>query len=159
MIERVTIGLYFLTVALWLGSAFFMAFVIAPTTFQFFPSRTKAGSLVSSFLKSFDILKIFLIFGLVSFNSVQSSESLLLAISLPEAITIFLLFASWIGHHFFLAPKMDELRLVIGCFDNAPADAPERSAFARLHSVAMFLTLGDFAAGLFLLFFAILRLA
>jgi len=158
MIERLTISLYLLTLALWLGSSFFMAFVITPTTFQFFPSRTRAGTLLSNFLKSFDILKIFLILGLVSFSLVRGSESPLPAPSLPEVAVIFLLAASWAGHHFLLAPKMDELRLVIGCFDGAPADAPERVVFSRLHSMAMFLTMGDFAAGLFLLFYVILRL-
>ena len=158
MVERLTIGLYFLTVALWLGSAFFMAFVITPKTFQFFPSRTKAGNLVSSFLKSFDSLKILLILGLVSFSLVRGSESPLPAPSLPEVAAIFMLAVSWASHYFLLAPKMDELRLAIGCFDGAPADAPERAVFARLHSMAMFLTLGDFAAGLFLLFYAILHL-
>src|SRR5262245_15774783 len=158
MVERITIGLYLLTVALWLGSAFFMAFVIAPKTFQFFPSRAKAGSLVSNFLKSFDILKIFLILGLVSFSLVRGSESPLPSPSLPEVAVIFLLAASWASHHFLVAPRLDDCGLAIGGFDGAPADAPERAVFARLHSMAMFLTLGDFAAGLFLLFYAILRL-
>jgi hypothetical protein len=158
MIDRITLCLYLLTLSLWMGGAFFLAFVIAPKTFQFFPSRSRAGTLVFNFLKAFDILKIFLILALVAFSSVRSSESLLPAPSLSEAAAIFLMTAGWVGHHFFLAPKMDELRLIIGCFDTAPAEAPERASFTRLHSMAMFMTLGDFAAGLFLLFTAILRL-
>ncbi len=158
MVDRITLCMYMLTLSLWMGGAFFLAFVIAPKTFQFFPSRGRAGSLVFSFLKAFDVLKIFLILALVAFSSVRNSESLLPAPSLSEAATIFFMTASWAGHHFVLSPKMDEMRLVLGCFDTAPVDAPERTAFTKLHSMAMFMTLGDFAAGLFLLFTAILRL-
>lgn len=158
MIDRITLCMYLLTLSLWMGGAFFLAFVIAPKTFQFFPSRGRAGSLVFSFLKAFDILKIFFILALVAFSSVRSSESLLPAPSLSEAAAIFFMTISWAGHHFVLAPKMEELRLVLGCFDSAPPDAPERATFTKLHSMAMFMTLGDFAAGLFLLFTAILRL-
>jgi hypothetical protein len=50
------------------------------------------------------------------------------------------------------------LRQIIGCFDSAPADSPARASFATLHRIAMFLTLGDLAAGLFLLFYVVFQL-
>jgi hypothetical protein len=88
----------------------------------------------------------------------RSPQGLLPAPSLAEAIAIFFLSASWMGQYFYLNPRMDELRQAIGCFDGAPADSPARVKFARMHRLAIFLTLGDMAAGLFLLFFVVLRL-
>ena len=158
MVDRISLYFYLLSLSLWVGGAFVLAFVVTPKTFQFVPSPSRAGTLVGTFLKTFDIWKIFFILGLVAFSLVRSSEGLLPAPSLAEAFAIFFLSASWMGQYFYLTPRLDELRQAIGCFDSAPADSPLRVQFARMHRLAIFLTLGDFAAGLFLLFFVVLRL-
>jgi hypothetical protein len=159
MIDRISLYFYLLSLSLWVGGAFVLAFVVTPKTFQFVPSPSRAGTLVGTFLKTFDIWKIFFILGLIAFSLVRSSEGLLPAPSLAEAAAIFFLSGSWMGQYFYLTPRMDELRQAIGCFDGAPADSPARASFARMHRIAMFLTLGDLAAGLFLLFFIVLHLS
>lgn len=156
-IERLSLFFYLVSLALWLGGAFMLTFVVAPKTIQNMPSRSRAGTLITTYLKTFDIWKIFFILGLTSFSLVRDVNDVLPNPTSAEIATIFFLALSWVGNHMILAPRMDELRLAIGCFDSAPADAPERQRFARLHSLAMFLTLGDFAAGLFLLFFIVVR--
>jgi hypothetical protein len=156
-IERISLFLYLVSLALWLGGAFMLSFVVAPKTLQSMPSRSRAGTLISLFLKTFDIWKIFFILGLIAFTLVRDVNDVLPNPTPAEIAAIFFLGLSWVGNHMVLAPRMDELRLAIGYFDSAPADAPERRSFARLHSLAMFLTIGDFAAGLFLLFFLVVR--
>lgn len=156
-IERLSLFFYLVSLALWLGGAFMLTFVVAPKTLQSIPSRSRAGSLISTYLKTFDIWKIFFILGLTSFSLVRDVNDVLPNPTPAEIATIFFLALSWMGNHMILAPRMEELRMAIGCFDSAPPDAPERRSFARLHSLAMFLTLGDFAAGLFLLFFIVVR--
>jgi hypothetical protein len=158
MFDRISLYLYLITLSLWVGGAFVLAFVVTPKTFQFVPSQSRAGTLVGNYLKTFDIWKIFFILGLVTFSLMRSSEGQMPAPSLAEAAAIFFLSGSWMGQYFYLNPRMDELRQIIGCFDSAPADSPARASFARLHRLAIFLTLGDLAAGLFLLFFVVFRL-
>jgi len=156
-IERISLFFYLVSLALWLGGAFMLSFVVAPKTIQSLPSRGRAGTLIAAFLKTFDIWKIFFILGLVAFSVVRNANHVFPHPSHAEIATIFLLALSWVGNHVILAPRMEESRLAIGCFDSAPADAPERLAFTRLHNLAMFLTIGDFAAGLFLLFVVVVR--
>jgi len=156
-IERISLFFYLVSLALWLGGAFMLTFVVAPKTIQSMPSRGRAGTLITTFLKTFDIWKIIFILGLIAFTLMRDVNDVLPNPTHAEIITIFFLALSWAGNHMILAPRMDELRLAIGCFDSAPPDAPARKNFARLHSLAMFLTLGDFAAGLFLLFFVVVR--
>lgn len=158
MFERIALYLYLTTLSLWVGGAFVLAFVVTPKTFQFVPSASRAGTLVGTYLKTFDIWKIFFILGLVAFSTSRSSEGLLPAPSLAEVVAIFFLSSSWMGQYFYLNPRMDELRQIIGCFDSAPADSPARARFATLHRIAIFLTLGDLAAGLFLLFYVVFQL-
>jgi hypothetical protein len=158
MLDRISLYFYLLSLALWIGGAFVLAFVVTPKTFQFVPSPARAGTLVGTYLKTFDIWKIFFILALVAFSLVRSSEGLLPAPTLAEAVAIFYLSGSWMGQYFYLTPRMDDLRQQIGYFDSAPADSPARAHFARMHRLALFLTLGDFAAGLFLLFFVVFQL-
>ncbi len=158
MFERIWLFLYLIILSLWVGGAFVLAFVVTPKTFQFVPSPSRAGTLVGTYLKTFDIWKIFFILGLVAFSTTRASEGLLPAPSLAEVVAIFFLSGSWMGQYFYLNPRMDELRQVIGCFDSAPADSPARGRFAALHRLTMFLTLGDLAAGLFLLFYVVFQL-
>jgi len=156
-IERISLFLYLVSLALWLGGAFMLSFVVAPKTLQSMPSRGRAGTLITQFLKTFDIWKIFFILGLITFTLVRDVNDILPNPTPAEIATIFFLVLSWVGNHMVLAPRLDELRFTIGYFDSAPPDAPERKSFARLHSMAMFLTIGDFAAGLFLMFFLVVR--
>ncbi|MDZ7360410.1 MAG: DUF4149 domain-containing protein [candidate division KSB1 bacterium] len=156
--DRISLYFYLLILALWVGGAFVLAFVVTPKTFQTVPSQSRAGTLVGTYLKTFDIWKIFFILGLVTFSLVRTSEGLLPAPSPVEVAAILFLSCSWMGQYFFLNPRMEELRQAIGYFDNAPADSPLRARFALLHRLAIFLTLGDLAAGLFLLFYVVFRL-
>jgi hypothetical protein len=156
-IERISLFFYLVSLALWLGGAFMLTFVVAPKTIQSMPSRGRASTLITTFLKTFDIWKIIFILGLIAFTLMRDVNEVLPNPTHAEIATIFFLALSWVGNHMILAPRMDELRVAIGCFDSAPPDAPARKNFARLHSLAMFLTLGDFTAGLFLLFFVVVR--
>lgn len=156
-IERLSLFFYLVSLALWLGGAFMLTFVVAPKTIQSLPSRGRASTLITTYLKTFDIWKIFFILGLTSFSLVRDVNDALPNPAPAEIAAILFLALSWVGNHLILAPRMEELRVAIGCFDSTPADAPQRRSFSRLHSLAMFLTLGDFAAGLFLLFFIVVR--
>lgn len=158
MFDRISLFFYLIILALWVGGAFVLAFVVTPKTFQAVPSQSRAGTLVGTYLKTFDIWKIFFILGLVTFSLVRTSEGLLPTPSPVEVVAIFFLSSSWMGQYFFLNPRLEELRQAIGYFDNAPSDSPLRTRFALLHRLAIFFTLGDLAAGLFLLFYVVFRL-
>jgi len=156
--DRISLYFYLMILALWVGGAFVLAFVVTPKTFQAVPSQGRAGTLVGTYLKTFDIWKIFFILGLVTFSLVRTSEGLLPAPSPAEVVAIVFLSSSWMGQYFYLNPRLEELRQAIGYFDSAPTDSPLRSRFALLHRLAVFFTLGDLAAGLFLLFYVVFRL-
>lgn len=142
-----------LSIALWIGSIFFFAAVVAPTLFRVLPTHVLAGLVVSNSL--FKLHRIGFICALIYLlaslllaivqgaNSAFRARDLLLVLML--GITIFL--------HYGFEPRMVRLRDGMGVIDTVPRDDPRRVQFNRMHvwssrleGSVLFLGLGLFYA-------------
>jgi hypothetical protein len=119
--------------ALWLGSFFFFAVVVAPTLFTVLPTRALAGQIVSRSLFGLHwvgigsavvyVLASILLGAFPSGTSLLHRRDLLLAAML--AITFYL--------HFSFEPRMVRLRDSMGVIDNVARNDPRRVEFDRMH--------------------------
>lgn len=119
--------------ALWMGSIFFFAAVVAPTAFSVLPSRTMAGQIVSHSIYGLHWIGIvcgllFLLCGvlmaLVSHSHAPFAWRDLLLVAMM-AITL--------AAHFGVERRMEGLRNEMGVVENVPRDDARRVEFNRLH--------------------------
>jgi uncharacterized protein DUF4149 len=122
-----------LALALWTGSIFFFAAVVAPTLFRVLPTRMLAGQVVSASLAKLHWVGI--ICGLVYLLA-----SAFLAIVLGAAspfrwrhILVIVMLAITLFLHYRFEPRMVRLRDSMGVIDNVPRDDPRRVEFNRMH--------------------------
>lgn len=122
-----------LSLALWIGSIFFFAAVVAPAAFSVLPSRTLAGMIVSRSLSNLHWIGIIcgLVFLLSSFllalvrggpSPFHAHDLLLLAMM---AITL--------SAHFGIERRMNSLKAEMGVIDVVPQQDARRVEFNRLH--------------------------
>jgi uncharacterized protein DUF4149 len=122
-----------LSLALWTGSIFFFAAVVAPTLFRVLPTRMLAGQVVSASLARLHwvglICALVYLLASVLLAMVRGGTSpfhrrdIVLVIML--AITLFL--------HYGYEPRMVRLRDGMGIIDNVPREDPRRVEFNRMH--------------------------
>lgn len=142
-----------LSLALWIGSIFFFAAVVAPVLFSVLPSRDLAGMVVSHSLANLHWIGI--VCGLVFFLS-----SSLLALWQGEPspfhtrdILLVAMLAITLFVHFGVERRMNTLKANMGVIDVIPHDDARRVEFNRLHIWSTRLEGSVFFCGLALLFF------
>lgn len=122
-----------LSLALWIGSIFFFAAVVAPALFALLPTRQLAGMVVSRCLNNMHWIGIAcgLIFLLGSLL-----QALLHGGPGPFHLRDLLLVAMMaitLSAHFGIERHMNALRTEMGVIDQIPHDDPRRVEFNRMH--------------------------
>jgi hypothetical protein len=140
-----------LSLALWIGSIFFFAAVVAPAVFSILPTRTLAGMVVSRSLVGLHWIGI--VCGLVFLLS-----NLLLAYFQrgdspfrPRDILLVLMMGITLYAHFGVERRMNSLKAEMGIIDVVPHDDPRRVEFNRLHVWSTRMEGSVFVCGLALL--------
>jgi hypothetical protein len=144
-----------LSLAVWIGSIFFFAAVVAPTVFSVLPSRTLAGMVVSRSLSSLHWIGI--VCGMVFLLS-----SLLLAwlqggtapFHLRDLLLVLMMAITFYAH-FGIERRMNTLRTDMGVIDVVPHEDARRVEFDRLHVWSRRLEESVFFCGLALLFLVV----
>ncbi len=144
-----------LSLALWIGSIFFFAAVVAPGAFSVLPTRTLAGMVVSRSLVSLHWIGIIcgLVFLLCAFliALVEGGQTPFhrsdLLIVLMMAITLFA--------HFGVERRMNQLKDEMGVIDVVPRDDARRVEFNRMHVWSERMEETVFFGGLVLLYLVV----
>jgi len=143
-----------LSLALWLGSIFFFAAVLAPTAFSVLPSRTMAGQMVSHSLFSLHWIGIAcglvflltcMLLAMLQGDSAFHARDLLLVAMM--AITLYA--------HFGIERHMETLRTQMGLVENVPHEDARRIEFNRLHVWSERMEGSVFFCGLVLMFLVV----
>lgn len=140
-----------LSLALWIGSIFFFAAVVAPAAFSVLPTRTLAGMVVSRSILG--LHWIGLICGLVFLLSsallafFQRDESPFM----PRDFLLIAMMAITLYAHFGVERRMNSLKAEMGVIDVISHDDPRRVEFNRLHVWSTRLEGSVFVCGLALL--------
>jgi hypothetical protein len=144
-----------LSLALWVGSFFFFAAVVAPTVFRLLPTRTLAGEVVGTSLAALHWIGLVcgLVFLLATFllafieggpKPFHRSDLLIL---LMMAITL--------GTHFGIERRMNNLKADMGVIDVVPQQDARRVEFNRLHVWSTRLEGSVFFVGLALMYLVV----
>lgn len=144
-----------LSIALWIGSIFFFAAVVAPTLFTAQPSRALAGLIVGLSLHRLHwlgfVCGLLFLLGSVLLAMMQSGAS-------PFHRRDFLLAAMLLitGYlQFSFEPRMVRLRDSMGVIDTVPHDDPRRVEFNRMHQWSSKLEGSVFFLGVVLLYLVV----
>lgn len=141
-----------LSLALWIGSIFFFASVVAPALFSILPSRTLAGMVVSRSLAN--LHWIGLVCGLVF---LLSSVLLALIEGGPTPfhrcdLLIVLMMAITLVTHFGVERRMNHLKEEMGVIETLPQTDAHRVEFNRWHQWSTKLEGSVLVVGLVLMF-------
>jgi hypothetical protein len=144
-----------LSLALWIGSIFFFASVVAPALFSILPSRTAAGLVVSRSLANLHWI------GLVC-ALVFLLATLLLALieggPTPfhrSDLLIVLMMAITLATHFGVERRMNHLKEDMGIIETIPQTDARRVEFNRLHIWSTRLEGSVFVVGFVLMYFVV----
>lgn len=144
-----------LLIAIWLGSAVFFSFVVAPGVFAVLPARELAGAVVSRTLAIMNaggfVISLLLLATAFLFRNIVSKRAFGVEIVSLVLIALSTFIGKWI-----IAERMQSLRLSMGRpIDEVAQSDPLRIAFNTLHgySVAA-LSVGMLAAIISLLLIA-----
>jgi hypothetical protein len=145
-----------LALALWIGSIFFFAAVLAPTAFSVLPSRTLAGQMVSHSLFTLHWIglacaMVFLL-TCVLLALFQGGQSMFY----PRDLLLIAMMAITLVAHFGIERKMETLRNNMGVIENVPREDPRRVEFNRMHVWSERMEESVFLCGL-VLFFLVVR--
>ena len=141
-----------LSLALWIGSFFFFALVVAPALFSILPSRQLAGMVVSRCLANLHwigiVCGLIFLLGSVLLALLQGGHGpfqlrdLLLVAMMAITLTL----------HFGIERHMNAMRTEMGVIDQVPHDDPRRIEFNRLHIWSTRMEGSVFVLGLVLLY-------
>jgi hypothetical protein len=141
-----------LSLALWIGSFFFFAVVVAPALFALLPTRQLAGMVVTRSLNNLHWIGI--VCGLLFLLC-----SVLLALLHggsgpfhPRDLLLVVMMTITLSAHFGIERHMNALRTEMGVIDNVPHDDPRRVQFNRMHVWSTRMEGSVFILGLALLF-------
>jgi hypothetical protein len=141
-----------LSLALWLGSFFFFAVVVAPALFALLPSRQLAGVVVTRSLNNMHWIGMAcgLIFLLCSvlMALLQGGHGPFH----PRDLLLVAMMAITLSVHFGVERHMNALRTQMGVIDQVPHDDPRRVEFNRMHIWSTRMESTVFFLGLALLF-------
>jgi len=128
-----------LSLALWIGSIFFFASVVAPALFSILPSRTAAGLVVSRSLAT--LLLALIEGGPTPFHRADLLIVLMMAITLAT--------------HFGVERRMNHLKEDMGIIETIPQTDARRVEFNRLHIWSTRLEGSVFVVGFVLMYFVV----
>ena len=151
---RFVLDLRKLLAGLWLGSAVFFSFAVAPSAFAVLPSAELAGTVVSRTLSlvNYSGIAVGLILLLSSF--LFAPKGFLVWI---ERLLALILTAACAVEQFFIGWKIQSLREQIGRpIEELAADDAMRIAFNQLHQYSVWILIGAMVTAL-ILFFSITR--
>ena len=142
-----------LLLGLWLGSACFFSFAVAPGAFAVLPQRDLAGSMVSRTLLIVNLSGI--IIGIILFLATFIKQPNIKAWKLwTERILLILLAAACAVGQFVIAFWMSSLRGQMGKpVDEVPLEDPLRIQFDQLHQYSVYVLGGAMLTALILYFF------
>jgi hypothetical protein len=144
-----------LVLALWIGSIFYFAVVVAPTAFAVLPTRTLAGIVVSRSLSNLHWIGIVcgLIFLLCSvlLALIEGGRSPFHG----RDLLLVLMMVITLGAHFGIERRMNNLKTEMGVIDVIPPQDTRRVEFNRLHVWSERLEGSVFFCGLVLLYLVV----
>ncbi len=144
--QRLLAAVYFLAIAVWVGTVVFHSFVVAPTLFRSLPQAT-AGDVVARIFPTYYLLGyvcgvITTIVPWLLWNPTTGQRPL----SWASVVAAVMLLATLIGGTV-IHPRAAALRPRLA---NAAVDSPERIQFRQLHTAAVTANLLVLAGGLVL---------
>jgi hypothetical protein len=144
-----------LVLALWIGSIFYFAVVVAPAAFAVLPTRTLAGMVVSRSLANLHWIGI--VCGLIF---LLCSVLLALIEGGPSPfhgrdLLLVLMMVITLGAHFGIERRMNNLKTEMGVIDVIPPQDTRRVEFNRLHVWSERLEGSVFFCGLVLLYLVV----
>lgn len=147
--SRALEGVRLALVALWLGSAVFFSFVVAPTAFAVLPSHELAGMLVTRTIAVVNVggFIISLLLLVTAFIG-KRDETGRRAIRLIEVASLAIITVACGVGHWIVAVRMIALRASMGRpIDAVAVDDPARAAFNSLHGYSVALMCVAIIAG------------
>lgn len=121
------------SLALWVGGTLVVV-MAAPLLFREIPSRDLAGRIFGELLRRFEAVKHLLSLLLVLAVFVELEETRTLGgRAFVAGAAIFVAVATNVYLAMVVRPRLNYFRMKTGSFDDAPADAPWRARFDRLH--------------------------
>lgn len=129
--------LMLLSLVVWIGGLIFFAFVLAPTAFDIpavLPSTHIAGNLVGRALGKLHWIAIVagIVFLLSSLLYSRLAEGTAHVFALHHVLICLMLGLTLLSQ-FWIIPRMDTLRALVGDFASVPIDNPARVQFDALH--------------------------
>ncbi len=141
-----------LSLALWIGSFFFFALVVAPALFAILPSRQLAGMVVSRCLANLHwigiVCGLIFLLGSVLLALLQGGQGPFQ----PRDLLLVVMIAITLSLHFGIERHMNAMRTEMGVIDQVPHDDPRRIEFNRLHIWSTRMEGSVFVFGLVLFF-------
>ena len=144
-----------LALALWIGSIFFFAAVVAPAAFAVLPTRTQAGMIVSRSLVGLHWIGV--VCGLV-FLLCAALLALVEGGRTPfhgRDLLMVAMLAITLGAHFGIERRMNNLKSDMGVIDVIPKEDARRVEFNRLHVWSERLEGSVFFCGLLLFYLTV----
>jgi len=143
----------FLGLGIWLGSAVFLSFVVAPGAFSVLASRDQAGAIVGYSLGRMHWIGI--VCGVVILLARLLRIRTLAALLAPAALCMMLMILLTAISQVAVSPKMAVLRVRMGSIGATAAGNPLLTEFARLHTISVGLESGVLLAGMAALFWMV----
>ena len=122
-----------LLIALWLGSAVFFSFAVAPSVFSILASREMAGSVVNRTLSIVNFSGIVIGVVLLLSSLIFSKNIGWIKLAFERVLSLILTVACGVGQ-FVIAARLHNIREQVGRpMEELPVDDPFRIAFNDLH--------------------------
>ena len=147
----------FLSLGVWLGSALFLSFVVAPGAFRILANNDQAGAIVSFALGRMHVAGI--LCGLVFLSARLLRIGALASLAAPPALCVALMIVVTTVSQYTVSARMAALRVQMGSIQATAADSPLLAEFSRLHSISISLEGVVLLAGFAALYLMVLELA
>jgi len=146
-----------LALSTWIGSAFFLMFLVAPDVFRLLPTPDLAGVVVGLALARLHILAMVaaLVFLVCHTWLLKNAQALVK----PAALLVFVMVILTAGSQYGVMPRMHDLRQEMiaahGSIQATSRTSEARVAFERLHVVSVVLEITTFLLGLVVLYLTV----
>jgi len=140
----------FLGLSIWLGSDFFLSFVVAPGAFHVLASRDQAGAIVGFSLTRMHWMGIVCGVVILLLQVLLARDFARLAAPAPLCVVLMMLLT--VISQVAVSPKMAVLRVQMGSIQATAEGNPLLVEFARLHMVSVGLESAVLLAGMAALF-------
>lgn len=156
MLDKIRLTL----LGLWVGSAAFFSFIVAPVAFQVLPSQQLAGTLVSRTHGITEIIGVAIGLVLLSISLLNLSTEGGGDRKKPYVYDIamaFLMTLSMLISKFVVSSRMHEIRGTIGDISTLTADNPNKITFDQLHNYSVWLMSFNLIIALILIVLTLIR--